>query len=289
MKRVSALFFIAILTISVSNAHAFTNSNSERGLPDGFHSFGKGILELQESDKQCTFQMPNYSVKSVNASKPIPLLNISDFQHNFFAVLGNNVDNSYHYFQIGLPEGPGVPSYLLDIQKDGKQVRGGFYLDYENLAVLMESDIQKKGLPEKYYKSYFEEDSKDVTASVETYGPGNYNFEAILLKSDKSNWIKNERCVIHMSWPFVIEDDATIITESPTVDVGKLVDVTENFSPLKQHKAGVNSGSVECKPGLRLILQIEDDSGNKRPACVTQETKDKLIERGWTKHLQINA
>ena len=47
VMRVFALFFIAILTISVSNAHAFTNGNSEKGMPEGFYSFGKGILELQ--------------------------------------------------------------------------------------------------------------------------------------------------------------------------------------------------------------------------------------------------
>ena len=211
------------------------------------------------------------------------------FQHNFFAVLGNNVDNSYHYFQIGLPGGSGFPSYLLDVKKDDKQVRGGFYHDYENLAVLMESDIQKKALSDESYKSYFEEDNKYVTPSLETYDPGKYNFDAILLKSDKSNWIKNERCVIHMSWPFVIEDDASITVGSPVVDVGKLVDVTDEFSPLKQGKAGVNSDVIKCKPGLRLILQIVDDSGNKRPACVTPETKEKLIERGWTEHLQINV
>ncbi|GKS67065.1 hypothetical protein YTPLAS73_06120 [Nitrosarchaeum sp.] len=281
MMKHLALFLAAIMIGSVSNAYAFTNGNSENRLPDNFYSFGKGILEFQESSGQCTITIPNYSVKSVNASKPIPLLNIDGFQYNFFVVLGNNIDNSYHYFQIGLPGGSGFPSYLLDVKKDDKKVRGEFYHDYENLAVLIESDVEKKPLYDDY-KRYFEGESKDITYDTETYEPGTYNFGAILLKSDGNSWIKNDRCVIHLDWPFVIEDNGNIAVGSPTVDVGQLVDVTEEFSPLKQHRAGVNPQSIECKPGLRVILQEIDDSGNKRPACVNPETKEKLIERGWT-------
>ena len=49
------------------------------------------------------------------------------------------------------------------------------------------------------------------------------------------------------------------------------------------YNLGVNPESIDCKPGLRVILQESDNSGNKRLACVTTETKEKLIERGWTK------
>jgi len=283
MRKYFALFLAVILIGSISNVHAFTNDNSEKNrLPDNFYPFGKGILEFQESG-QCAITIPNYSVKSVNASKPIPLLNIDGFRHNFFAVLGNNIDNSYHYFQIGLPGDSGLPSYLLDVKKDDKRVRGEFYVDYENLAVLIESDVEKKSLPDGNYNRYFEGESKDITANMETYGPGTYNFGAMLLKSAGNSWIKDEKCAIHFDWPFVIEENGDIVAGSPTVDVGQLADVTDEFPPLKQHRAGVNPQSIECKPGLRVILQEIDDSGNKRPACVTLETKEKLIDRGWVK------
>ncbi|MCA9828707.1 MAG: pentapeptide repeat-containing protein [Nitrosopumilus sp.] len=282
MRKYVALFLAAILIGSVSHVHAFTNGNSEKNrLSENFYPFGKGILEFQESSGQCGITMPNYSVRSVNASMPIPLLNIDGFQHNFFAVLGNNIDNSYHYFQIGLPSGSGFPSYLLDVKKDDKRVRGEFYVDYENLAVLIESDMEKKSLPDGNYNRYFEGESKDITANMETYGPDTYNFGAILLKSDGNSWIKNEKCAIHLDWPFVIEENGDIVVGSPTMDVGQLVDVTEEFAPLKQHRAGVDLQSIECKSGLHVILQEIDESGNKRPACVTLETKEKLIERGW--------
>lgn len=284
MRKYLALFLAAIMIGSVSNVHAFTNGNSENNLlPENFYPFGRGILEFQESSVQCAIAIPNYSVKSVNASNPIPLLNIDGFRHNFFAVLGNNMDNSYHYLQIGLPGGSGFPSYLLDVKKDDKQVRGEFYVDYENLAVLIESDVEKKSLSDSNYNRYFEGESKDITSNTETYDPGTYNFGAILLKSDGSSWIKNEKCAIHLDWPFVIEGNGDVVVGHPTVNAGQLVDVTEEFAPLKQHRAGVNPESIDCKPGLRVILQENDNSGNKRPACVTLETKEKLIDRGWTK------
>ena len=285
MMRVFALFFIAILTVSVSNTYAFTNDDSESRLPDNFHSFGRGILEFQQEPMtagQCTFAIPNHSVTSVNASEQVPRLNLDGFQHNFFAVLGNNIDNSYHYFQIGLPSGPGFPSYLLDVKKDGMQVHGGFYQDYENLAVLIESDVKKKPSSDDIYKRYFEGESRDITHGTDTYEPGRYSLEAVLVKSDSSYWIKKDRCAIHLDWPFVIKGNGDAVAESPTVVLGKLADVTREFSPLKQYRAGVNPESIDCKPGLRVILQESDDSENKRPACVTPETKAKLIDRGWS-------
>jgi len=46
---------------------------------------------------------------------------------------------------------------------------------------------------------------------------------------------------------------------------------------LQQHKKGVNIGDIECRYGLSLVVKIS----NHFPACVTPETKSKLIERGW--------
>ncbi len=50
-------------------------------------------------------------------------------------------------------------------------------------------------------------------------------------------------------------------------------------SPLKQVKLGVLAGAVKCEQGLQLVIKAEDGS----PACVTPNTANILIERGWTK------
>ena len=270
---------------SVANVFATTNGNLQKALPENFYPFGQDILEFQEKSLgPCLFNIPNYSIKSLNDTQTNSLLNLDDFKHNFFIVIGNHNGTSYDYLQIGLPGGSGFPAYLLDLKDShGEKLRGEFYIDYENLVVVLESDVDEKLIADNNFEKYFTGQSKDITSSSNTIGPGNYNFGAILLKSDNSSWINNEICVIHLEWPFVITDQGDTIFQDPSFGVGRLVDVTEEFSPLKQHKAGVNPNSIECKPGLQIILQQSDESGNKRPACVTHETRSKLIERGWAK------
>ena len=49
--------------------------------------------------------------------------------------------------------------------------------------------------------------------------------------------------------------------------------------PLQQTKFGIPNIDVKCKEDLKLVFKNPDGS----PACVTDETKQKLIERGWAK------
>lgn len=48
-------------------------------------------------------------------------------------------------------------------------------------------------------------------------------------------------------------------------------------TPLQQFKSGIPANEVQCMQGLQLMTRNE----NGHPACVTQETASKLIERGW--------
>lgn len=47
--------------------------------------------------------------------------------------------------------------------------------------------------------------------------------------------------------------------------------------PLMQFKSGISAEDVQCNQGLQIIIKVEDNS----PACVTSQTAQKLIERGW--------
>ena len=49
------------------------------------------------------------------------------------------------------------------------------------------------------------------------------------------------------------------------------------LSPLTLYRAGISSDDIECRDSLKLILKASDNS----PACVTSNTKAKLVERGW--------
>lgn len=48
-------------------------------------------------------------------------------------------------------------------------------------------------------------------------------------------------------------------------------------SPLQQFKMGVPALNIKCMQGFQLIIKSEDGS----PACVTLNTADILVERGW--------
>ena len=49
------------------------------------------------------------------------------------------------------------------------------------------------------------------------------------------------------------------------------------YSPKKQLESGITPEDIICKEGLQLIFKLSDNS----PACVTLETAEKLIQRGW--------
>ena len=51
----------------------------------------------------------------------------------------------------------------------------------------------------------------------------------------------------------------------------------EILPPLQQLKSGISVQDVKCKQGLQLIVKAEDGS----PACVSPNTAQILIERGW--------
>jgi len=53
--------------------------------------------------------------------------------------------------------------------------------------------------------------------------------------------------------------------------------ILENVSPRNQIAIGVEPESVICKEGLELVFK----ASNGMPACVTQETSEKLVQRGW--------
>gem|GEM_PF-2418587 len=52
---------------------------------------------------------------------------------------------------------------------------------------------------------------------------------------------------------------------------------TSSLPPLKQLKAGIAKGDVVCKSGFVMAIK----SSNGDPICLSLETKEKLLARGW--------
>ncbi len=63
-------------------------------------------------------------------------------------------------------------------------------------------------------------------------------------------------------------------------NISEIRKISQNYilPPLVQSEFGVNLKEIQCKQNLVLIQKYDDS-----PACVTESTKLKLIERGWTK------
>lgn len=54
--------------------------------------------------------------------------------------------------------------------------------------------------------------------------------------------------------------------------------VSKVLSPLKQTQSGIPFNEIQCKDNLVLIHKYDSS-----PACVYNETKKVLVERGWAK------
>jgi hypothetical protein len=70
------------------------------------------------------------------------------------------------------------------------------------------------------------------------------------------------------------------MTKTMTGNMTKTTNITnipKILPPLQQLKSGVTAKSVQCNAGLTLIIKAEDSS----PACVTSQTSQTLIARGW--------
>ncbi|AFS82967.1 hypothetical protein NSED_05825 [Candidatus Nitrosopumilus sediminis] len=72
-----------------------------------------------------------------------------------------------------------------------------------------------------------------------------------------------------------VVSEQTVKTNSTGI-WGHVVEIPST-SPLKQLQSGIPVDEIQCKDGLVQIFKKSDNS----PACVTPETKEKLIERGW--------
>jgi hypothetical protein len=78
-----------------------------------------------------------------------------------------------------------------------------------------------------------------------------------------------------------------MVSKDITINPNNTINVTsterlEVFdSPLTQYKSGIKTDNVKCNTGLELVIKAEDGS----PACVSPDTANVLIERGWATNI----
>lgn len=102
--------------------------------------------------------------------------------------------------------------------------------------------------------------------------------------STASNHIVLEPCTVFktVEWRFTTGGEGSYyfeIKSDPDMSygIGFIVKDSDMEAPLKQFKSGISPSEIVCKNNLQLVIR----SSNNFPVCVTQESIQKLIERGW--------
>jgi hypothetical protein len=235
-------------------------------------------------------------------------LDLEDYNVGVYDVkITDHIDDAITVFTVGLQPSRGIiaietPSYsyfsgdrvlvLGDTVPDTRLIVEVFD-PFENIVNSFSVTSDKNGAINTSF--YLSSDAKEGTWKVKATSSPNFDsfefdvisesfteqHEPLVPEPDDNPHLETE--------PFCGE--GTIYTEGICV-----VDKTENStnpssyswggspyvhdveSPLKQIKSGITIEEIQCNDSL-VLLQKYDGT----PACVTPETKEKLIERGWVK------
>ena len=249
----------------------------------------QGILEYSPvpDDFECNI-MPQVKHGIVDKNATIDVDNGRDY---LFVRVGNASAAKVWQLQIGLSAND--LSYDVQLKNNGNQLGGGIYSPdsnsgYSNFAVILKPDasasIDKTGhdhhlnLPE--YDKFLDSvgDSSYLTFGLPTM-KNQYVLQAVVFDSGANDWIRSDTCGIEVMIPITVDENGVAQVGTMGSSTVKVSDITKELPPLKQHNLG---SSIHCKVGLSLVTQNDDGYGSLDSACVTPETKQKLIERGWT-------
>ena len=246
------------------------------------YKIGSGIMKLDENHtpEACIAS----EIKSTDGDiDKNPEINPDNLLGRLFVVINKSDSDSYRLLETMLPADKGFSSYrnyLYD--QDGNFVTGhGFGTDSTSGIFRFETFANDETIDEeKLLLDHMEGKSK-----FEGYGhplkPGKYHFESLLYKHTGLS-TENMPCVFVLEWKFTVHEDGTFSTEIPKIREGTIVNVTDQFSLKIQKNLGLESWSVVCKEGQSVLSQKKHFFYEDRFACVSQDTKSKLIQRGWT-------
>ncbi|MCV0367638.1 MAG: hypothetical protein K5798_10315 [Nitrosopumilus sp.] len=110
--------------------------------------------------------------------------------------------------------------------------------------------------------------------TVSTYRHGSYSYD---FKVDSEYLVHaNERAGVEY-FTDLCSANQLLSTEDDAEKMMKELSDVKSIPPLKLKQYGIASHAIKCKDNLFLIQKYNDS-----PACVTESTKQKLVERGWT-------
>ena len=175
-----------------------------------------------------------------------------------------------------------IPSLILIVM-----MISSLMLTYSNVYALSQNSIYEiydfiicGNVISKNSTGHEEVSGPIYTIKIENNYKGNSNSTLIAIGSEDSNGPRSMLPIdVGQKAIFYVNFDGKYYVLSPYTAVVSKCASDYIPTPLGQFRFGINAINIQCVEDYELIIK----SSNSLPACVTSETKSKLIERGWAK------
>lgn len=156
-----------------------------------------------------------------------------------------------------------IVTVLTDIPKAGKALSMELQFTDENNLPLVHINYDLRII----------QDNEDILVQENTHSlDGTSELPSIVLESDNSVEV-----IIGLRGIYLSSESIKPVYETTSFLISDKTSVKKGISPKAQMEHGVNLSNVICRQGFELMMKTSD----KSPACVSLESTEKLIARGW--------
>ena len=284
MKYYFAVIFLVsmMFVVPVQQSYGLISGVSEYfDESPNLYRIGSGAKEFVEDPKNespCT--NPTFEIKDTDLQLD-PIKKLAATEGNFFMFLNEHGTDSYRYLKVLMPEGEGQPRYYGFVyDENNMQVGGyGYGLDSGSLVAGIETFEKDAVIDEDKGSTDFME-GRSQFGLPDAVKQGDYRANVVLYHYDQPRTDK-KTCTMVIDWEFSVNDKGEFSTGAVQTRTGTLVDITAELSPRQQLELGMETFSIQCKEGYQKLSQKFHLFYDGRTACVSSETREKLIERGW--------
>jgi len=125
-------------------------------------------------------------------------------------------------------------------------------------------------------KLWLKSENDKFNVKTPTLEKGQYDVQIAVIGVDDDKTMFPSNAEPKFTSSFTVNENGVILDSNSVLESKN---TKLNTSPLKQLKSGIPLKDVKCNQGFELIFK----SNGGKPVCVKPETKQILIERGWTK------
>ena len=245
------------------------------------YRIGQGsIMEFVEDPASAPCVQPNVIIKDTDLLQD-PIADLAKTDNNLFIFLNKYGQDSFRLLNVEMPDIKGYNNYYGYVYDDEKQYVTGYGYGLESRSLVAGIETLDKNTmidEDKRFDEFIQGETK-FEIFTKMLNPGDFSINFILYNVPQYG--EKTTCVIMLDWEFSVDDDGSFSTKAPQTKTGTIIDITSQFSPHQQIMLGFEQFMIKCKEGYSSLSQKDHFFHDARSACVTPETKTKLIERGW--------